>query len=119
MVKEKLLFSFLLYLFLIFASLLLSFQDKPLYNELLVFINDPINSLPALASKFTLNSLTEYFNAKGIKIYTEYPLSVDAASKIAREKDLRYLLEIKGNLLSFSRSSSGYSTKLDVFIFFL
>lgn len=117
MSKEKLFFSFLLSLLLILTSFFLSFQDKPIYNELLVFINDPINSLPVLASKFTLNSLTEYFNAKGIKIYTEYPLSIDAAFKISRDKDLRYLMEIKSNLLSFSRSSSGYYAKLDVFIF--
>lgn len=103
-------------LFMIFLAIfLLSFQSNVQYNDLLIFFNDPLNSIPNLALKFTSNSLIEYFNVKGIKVYTEFPLSLEAAFKIAKEKDIKYLLEIKCNLLNFTRATSGYSIKLDVF----
>lgn len=111
--KKKLIFL----ITLIFFSIFLSFFNQSnvqYYNDLLVFFNDPLGNIPQLALKYVSSSLTQYFNAKGIKIYTEYPVSLEAAFKLAKEKDLSFLLEIKGNLTSFSRGSSGYSVKIDV-----
>jgi hypothetical protein len=112
MYNKKLLISFLLIISLISF---LSFQSNSvLYNDLLIFFNDPINVLPNLALKYTSSSLFQYFNVKGVKVYTEFPLSLEAAFKVAKEKDLNYLLEIKSNLVSYTRTSSGYSVKLEV-----
>lgn len=106
---------FLLFVALLIFSTFLSFQNNTvLYNDLLIFFNDPLNIMPNLALKYTSSSLFQYFSVKGVKVYTEYPLSLDAAFKVAKEKDLNYLLEIKSNLLSYARSSSGYSVKIEV-----
>ncbi len=107
---------FILLLVFFISTLYFSFQSTSEYNDLLIFFNDPLNSLPNLALNYTAKSLTEYFNFKKVKVYTEYPLSLDGAFKIAKEKDLKYLLEIKGNILSYSRLYSGYSIKLEVIV---
>ncbi|MEJ5272694.1 MAG: hypothetical protein WH035_01050 [Spirochaetota bacterium] len=121
MKDKKLLYLFLFIFFIIFfITTFLSMQNNQTsnvsYNDLLIFFNDPINSLPNLALKYNANSLFQYFSFKGVKAYIEFPLSLEAAFKIAKEKDLKYLLEIKSNLLSYSRSSSGYSVKLEVIV---
>ncbi len=107
-------------LFIFFISTFLSVQSNQStnvsYNDLFIFFNDPLNTLPNLALKYNANSLFQYFSFKGVKAYIEFPLSLDAAFKTAKEKDLKYLLEIKSNLLSYSRSSSGYSVKLEVIV---
>ena len=105
---------YILILILFSFSLFLSFQNSSLYNDILIFFNDPLHTIPVLALNYTAKSLNEYFNIKKVKAYTEYPLSIDAAFNIAKERDLKYLLEIKTNLLNYSRTSSGYSVKIEV-----
>ncbi len=114
--KIKIFYNFLIFIFLFSCFFILSFQNNIQYHDLLIFFNDPIHSMPNLALNYTAKSLTEYFNIKNVKVYTEYPLSLDAAFKLAKERDLKFLLEIKGNLINYTRTSSGYSVKIETIV---
>jgi hypothetical protein len=101
-------FVVLLFLFFVFFS----FQTGTLYKEVFVFVNDPVNVLPKIAQNYAVSNIVDYLKIKNVRAQADFPHSLESAFKVAREKDIPYLLEIRASLISMARSENGYSVQL-------
>ena len=116
--RKKVYIGLLLIIFSLFTFVtVFSQQEEPTRIKLIgpvgIYLFDPYVNIDVTSEKYTIANLQDYLYVKKIKTYYLGKGTYLSVSSLAKSKGCKYIIQVRGYLVSKSKSTTGYGTTFD------